>query len=139
MGLIEKLETLINALLIKLGELIWKLVPVPVKNFFERVQLWRERLFAFIKRLPSLTITFVKNMIVNAKSLASTVDFKAIFSDSYKKAMAQYKEKSTGSMGAMKKLVLMPFLVVAQWVQGLSPAQALLLLGFSGASILSFI
>jgi hypothetical protein len=33
----------------------------------------------------------------------------------------------------------MPFLVVAQWVQGLSPAQALLLLGFSGASILSVI
>lgn len=139
MGLIEKLETLLNALLIKLGELIWRFVPAPVKKFQKKLQAWRARFILFLKQLPSLAKTFITTVVANAKGAATTIDFKAIFFDSYKKAMAQYKEKSTGTIGAMKKIALMPFLVIAQWVQGLTAAQALMLLSFTGASILAVI
>lgn len=139
MGLIEKLEILINLLLCKLGELIFKLVPAPVKRFIERVQGWLNVCTTKLKQLPTLAKTFILYVISQAKSTLATVDFKAIFADSYKKAMVQYKAQAEGKTGKFKTIILAPFLVIGQWLNGLTTAQSMLLMTFSMTSILAII
>lgn len=139
MGLIEKIENLINLLLIKLGELLYKLVPSPVKKLHLKFQLLCARFSEQLKRLPYLAKTFILFLLNKSKSTFASIDFKAIFSDSYKKAMEQYKERSKSSSGKLKTFFLAPFLVVGQWLQGLSTSQSLLLLVFSAASLLAVI
>lgn len=139
MGLIEKIENLINLLLIKLGELLYKLVPLPIKRLLLKLQIWCAGFFEQLKRLPHLTKIFILFLLQKSKDTFAAIDFKAIFSDSYKKAMEQYKEKSKSNSGKLKTFFLAPFLVVGQWLQGLSTSQSLLLLVFSAASLLAVI
>lgn len=139
MGLIEKIENLINTLLIKLSELMYKFVPAPIKRVIEKIQSWFAFLNTQIKLIPSYAKTFILFLIAKTKSTLASIDFKAIFVESYKNAIVQYKEKSSGKTSKLKTLVLTPFLVVGQWLQGLNTAQSMLLLAFTSASILAAI
>lgn len=139
MNFLAKLENAINFVLIKLGELMYKAVPGPVKALFAKISLLLQWLKLNIKNLPSLTKTFVMNAIAKSKSSLGSVDWKAALAETYKKAMAELKEKSPESAGKMGTVFLTPFLMVGQWLKGLSPAQSLLLLSFSCASILAVI
>ena len=139
MGLIEKIENLINMLLIKLSELMYKFVPAPIKRVIEKIQSWFAFLGVQFKLLPSYAKTFILFLIGKVKSTLATVDFKAIFVDSYKKALAQYKEKSSGKTNKFKTIFMAPVLVVGQWLQGLTASQSMLLLAFTSASFLAAI
>lgn len=136
MGLIEKLEILLNGLLFKLGELLWKVMPLPVKKFADKWQAWKLIVHDFVKTLPSLLKILFFKILATVKSIATSIDYKAIFVDSYKSAMARY---NGAKLGGLKKLILTPVLVFAQWLQGLTPGQSLMLVTFTCASILAVI
>jgi flagellar basal body-associated protein FliL len=139
MGLLIKLENLINGLLIKLGELMWKRVPSPIKNFFSNFTYWRAKFILFLKGLPAFLKALAINLIAKAKLTAAEFNFKEAFLESYKKAMSQYKAKSSGTFGKIKTIFLTPILLISQWLQGLTASQSLLLLGFSFCSVLAVI
>lgn len=139
MNFLTKIETAINFLLNKLGELLYKAIPAPVKALLAKISMMYSWLVSFIKRLPMLAITFVKNSISKSKSTVSSVNWKQALAETYKKAMSELKEKSPESAGKMGTVFLTPFLMIGQWLKGLSPAQSMLLLSFSCASILAVI
>lgn len=139
MGFIEKIENLINVLLIKLAELMYKFVPAPIKRVIEKIQSWFAFLGAQFKLLPSYAKTFILFLIGKIKSTLASVDFKAALKESYQKAISQYKEKSSGKSSKLKTLFMTPFLVVGQWLQGLSTSQSMLLMAFTSASVLAAI
>jgi flagellar basal body-associated protein FliL len=138
MGLIEKLETLINTLLFKLGELLWKFMPSAVKKFFVLLHAWKTKTISWIKKIPGIIIAFCLHTINKFKSSLTTINFKEVFTESYGKALEKYKS-SSGSIRRIKSLFLAPVLVVGKWLQGLSASQALLLMTFTAGSILSVI
>lgn len=135
MSLLEKLENLINHLLIKLGEAMWKAVPAPVKNFFSKIEAWKLFFIAWLKALPSKLKTLISSSAKSAKSL----NWKDAFSETYQKAMSQYKEKTSGSVGQFRTLIMTPFLMLGQWLNGLTTTQSALLLMFTAGSFLSVI
>lgn len=134
MSLLEKLENLINHLLIKLGEAMWKAVPAPVKNFFSKIEGWKLFVIAWLKALPQK----ISSLISTAKS-AKTINWKSALSETYTKAMTQYKEKSSGKAGQLRTLIMTPFLMLGQWLHGLTATQSALLLMFTAGSVLSVI
>lgn len=139
MNFLAKIETAINFLLNKLGELLYKAIPAPVKVLLTKISMMYRWLVNSIKRLPHLAIGFVKGSISKSKSTVSSVNWKQALTETYKKAMAELKEKSPESSGKFGTVLLTPFLMIAQWLKGLSPAQSMLLLSFSCASILAVI
>lgn len=139
MNFLAKIENAINFLLNKLCELIAKAIPAPVKALLTKISMMYQWLVSFIKRLPTLAIAFVKNSISKSKSSVGSVNWKQALADTYKKAMTELKEKSPESAGKVGTVFLTPFLMIGQWLKGLSPAQSMLLLSFSCASILAVI
>lgn len=139
MNLLVKLENAINFLLNKLGELIYKAIPAPIKAVFAKISAVFAWLSQNIKSLPVHAKNFLIAFIGKTKSSALSFDYKAALLDTYKKAMAQYKEKSPESAGKIGTVFLTPFLMIGQWLKGLSAAQSMLLLSFSCASILAVI
>jgi flagellar basal body-associated protein FliL len=139
MNFLVKLETIINNLLIRIGELIWKHVPSPLKNLGARISAWKIAIIAFFKNLPTLLKAMFLKCLSGVKSLLTTVDWKAIFIESYKKAVAFHEERSKGTFAKIKLILMVPFTMVEQWVSGLSGTQAVLVLTFTGASIVAVI
>ena len=140
MGLIEKLENLINKLLLHLGEvftrLFLKIVPAPVLAFFGKLQL----IVVWLKNLPALLIKSVPTLLSSAKSFAKGFDFKAKLKETHKLAMASYakgQDQGSAKLTGLKSAVLTPFLMLNEWIKGLSMGQAFVLLAFTAASILS--
>ncbi len=139
MGLLEKLETLINNLLIHVGNLfmrlLLKIISPKVQQFFiscfERFTLF----MTWIKNLPSLIIKRGPSLLIKAKSIVLSFNYKEKLIETYKAALAQYVKSQPGSkVSKFKTTLLAPFLILGQWLKGLSSAQALLLLGFTSAS-----
>lgn len=139
MGLIEKIENFINLLLMKLAELIYKLLPTPVKKFHEKILVRKQHATEFLKRSPLLLKTLLLTLITKAKAKAVEYNIKAILGETLQKAQAQYKEKSNGSLGKVKSLLLTPVFLFSQWLKGLSTMQSLLLMTFTGLSVLAVI
>ncbi len=135
MGFLEKIEDFINSLLIRLGEMIVRAIPAPVKIAFAKIPEWKLLLIAYLKGLPAKLKVFAAKSVADAKSL----DWKAALSETYTKAMSQYKDKSEGTFGKVKTLFLTPFLMLGQWLSGLTATQATMLLMFTAGSILSVI
>ncbi len=138
MNLLEKFETAINFLLLRLGELIVKSIPVPVKSFYRKIEGWLRWLAANFKQLPAITKKILISFIGDTKKSAIGFNYKVALQETYKKAMNQAKETSPG-LGQLSTLLLTPFLMLGQWMKGLSAAQALLLMSFSMGSVLAVI
>ena len=144
MGLIEKLENFVNKLLILIGDLIVralsKIIPPKVKLIFAKISGWVGRALIFLKDSPRLIIKSAPLLIGKIKAYFAGYDFKAKLNDTYKSAMAQYAKAQPGSkISGFKKTLLTPFLMLGQWVKGLTSAQTVVLLGFSAASVLAVI
>lgn len=138
MNLLVKLENFINGLLFKLGELMWKLVPGPIKRFIEKFSENYDRILAFIKNLPKLILAAIPKIIAYAKT-SLFADAKKAFEETSKAARSQYNGKKAKGLEQVKRTFLMPFLFVSQWMSGLTPPQILLLLTFTGGSFLAVI
>jgi flagellar basal body-associated protein FliL len=132
MNFLEKIETLINQLLLRLGELIFKAIPAPFKKFHARYQTLKASFIAFLKTLPS----FLKTQLISraSQSKDAALSIKTGLTETYKNAIAEYK-----GMGKIKKFLLTPFLMFEQWLRGLTVNQSLLLMTFTCASILAVI
>lgn len=138
MNLLVKLENAINFLLLKLGELIVRSIPKPLKFLFQKMEAWMKWLAANFKQVPAMIKKILITFIGQTKSSALSFNYKAALQDTYKKAMAQAKESSPG-IGNFGRLLLTPFLMLGQWLKGLSVAQSMLLLTFSTGSVLAVI
>lgn len=144
MGLIEKLEILINKLLIALGDLLiracLKLLPPPVIAFFNRLTTLWALIVLRVKTSPAYLKENLPLLIGKSKTLATNIDLKSTLSEASKLAKEKYSSGLKDSkIPAWKKTLLTPFILFGIWLKGLSSSQSLLLLVFTGASILSVI
>lgn len=139
MGFIEKMELLINTFLFKLGELFWKVVPKPLKRSVYRIHIWKKHVFLWIQTVPSLIKNTIANIKTRISSLLIRIDIKALLISNYQAALEKYQANSSARLVKVKAIVLAPFLIIGEWLQGLSVGQTLLLITFTGGSILAAI
>lgn len=142
MGLIEKLENFVNKILILIGDLISRFVakatPTKIKIVLSKIAEWKSKAITFAKTSPKLLIQAAPVLVTKVTGVIATVKTK--LTETYKAAMAQHADTTGGSkFSGLKKTALTPFLMVGQWVKGLSAAQTVMLLGFTAASVLSAI
>lgn len=140
MGLIQKLEDLINKLLFLIGNLIVracvKVLPAKVISLFSKVFSGIGFAIVWMKNLPKLIITSLPTLLSKTKSLILGFDFKAKLKETKALALAQYAKNQEGhKVSDFKKAMLLPFLMMGQWIKDLSFGQTFLLLSFTGASI----
>lgn len=139
MNLLEKIETYLNVLLLKLGELMLKALPGPIRAFFSAIaNLWNQ-VILFFKKLPLLFKNLLLGIIGKVRNSLADGTYKTALKETYHNAITQYKARRSNQSGKLKTFLLTPFLVLGQWLQGLSTNQAALLLTFSGASFLAVI
>jgi hypothetical protein len=138
MGLIEKLETLINNLIFKLLEFLWRLVPSPIKKIIEKYRSLKQSFLSFLKNIPSLLKKYIPILLSQTKSKISSTNFKPAFSDETKAILDEYS-KNNKSAGKFKKVILLPWILVSKWFEDLSAAQTIGMFVFSAASILAVI
>lgn len=141
MNFVEKIENLINGLLLKLGGLVLALLgriaPARLKLMIAKFQASLERFKAFLKQSPFLLKDFAIKKFAELKSTAQTMDYKAKFIESYHTALNQYRASSEGKAGKVKTLVLAPFLIFGQWLRGLTLTQSMLLTTATTASVVA--
>lgn len=139
MNFFAKIEHFINLLLLKFAELIWRIIPTPLKHAWEKLTNKFSYYFDKIKQLPSKLKVLTPIFVGRVKIILQTLDIKSILIESYKKAKIQATGKSTDKFHELKTLFLTPAIIIAKWIQGLTPTQSVLLLAFTGLSILSTI
>jgi flagellar basal body-associated protein FliL len=144
MGLLEKLENAVNRLLLLIGELILrglkKLVPPKVQALWTRALQWLERVWIWIKNSPQAIKAALPGLIGGIKSSLMAYDYKAKLIETCQAAMDQYVKSQPGAkLSGFKKVLMAPFLIIGQWISGLTGPQTLVLMGFTAASFLSAI
>ena len=142
MGFLQKIETLINNLLILIGDLfvraLLRILSPKVRLLISRITDWFIFAFAWIKNFPALVIKSGPGLVTKIKSSLMTFNFKEKFTETYTAAIDQYKRSQPGAkFSGFKTVLLTPFLIMGQWLKGLTSAQAILLLGFTSASVLA--
>jgi len=143
MNFITKIEEFINDLLLKLGDLIVKLVLriIPTKllkiftNFKESIDSFK----SFVKNLPQTFKSFLIQFLTKTKAKLTSIDYKAHIISLLEFIKIQYKTHLEKGGNKFKAIFLAPIKLVGTWVQGLSPFQSVALLGLTTASILSFL
>ena len=133
MDFLYKIENLLNTLILKLGARILALIPPKIIVFFETFSERWSNFIAFIKALPSL----LKGKVPGLKSYAQNFNLKEKLVEPLKEGLAKYNAGQKQKAGQLKVIFLAPFLIVSQWLKGLTVAQSLLLMVFTGASVLS--
>jgi len=144
MGLIGKLENFINKFLLLMGErlllFILKITPVKIKIFVGKLHSLFLGVREFIKKIPLLIKENIPVLIDYLKKKASDFDIKGKISRTHQLALEKYKKtQGEGKISALKKIVMAPFLILGEWLHGLTTAQSILLLTFSVSSILGAI
>jgi len=141
MNFLAKIENFINHLIYRLMELMIKylgpLVPLKIRHQWKRCLHLFEVLQAHLKALPKKTLPFLLGQIPRVKKLAQSLDIRSKLSETYKTAREQYELNRPKSASKLKKFLMAPFLLIGQWLQGLSTGQATLLMAFSAASFLA--
>lgn len=138
MNLLEKIEQFVNQFLRKLGELLYRFVPTPLKRFFSWVDAKYSLIVNRLGLLPEQMKTLALSIFAFIRNKLKTgIDFKKTLLDSVSAAKSKYQIRSDGSFSKLKLLVLTPVGIVSQWLQGLSAGQSMLLLGFTAASFLA--
>ncbi|MES2527840.1 MAG: hypothetical protein V4598_12170 [Bdellovibrionota bacterium] len=133
MDFLYKIENFLNALILRIGGKLLSLVPVKIRVFFETFDERWAKFIIFAKALPSL----VKEKLPGLKSYAKNFDIKEKVLEPLKEGLAKYNAGQKEKAGQLKVIFLAPFLIVGQWLKDLNPAQSLLLLFLTGASVLS--
>lgn len=134
MNLLEKIEALLNTLLLKLGALLISLVPAPIWRVYNSiVAKWN-----WLATLPKIIFDKLKQIIQTVRANIFVIDYKSVLMQTFNASLARYTQAQPGKKLGKAKLVFMaPFLMISGWLQGLSAAQSLVLMGFSAASFLA--
>ena len=143
MNFVEKIENLINGLLLKLGGLflglLSRIAPSRLKNLFTKFQQFIARFKVFIKQSPFLFKDLAIKKIGELKANAQSLDYKAKLLSSYQNALNQYRASTEGKAGKFRTIILTPFLVFGQWLQGLTLTQSMLLTSATAASLVAVV
>lgn len=145
MEFLNKIETLINNLLMKLWagflKILARVLPKKVLVLWDKFQKLKPRINLFIKNLPATIKALITKLITFIKSQLTTFDIKGKISQFTNLAKEQYKKNTASGKGLAKlhHLFLAPFFVVSNWLKSLSTGQTLLLMGFTAASFLAVV
>jgi hypothetical protein len=144
MGLLEKIENFINRILLLLGEriaqFISKITPLKLKQIIASIQFIFSKISIYIKNIPSLIKQKIPLILAFLKKKAIALDIKGKIEKTHQLALEKYKTaKGQSKVSAFKKIFLAPFLIIGEWLNGLTTAQSVLLLTFSVSSILGAI
>lgn len=131
MDFLYKIENFINSLILKLGAKLLSFVPARVIAFFEHFDERWKSFIASLKAFPA----FAKSKLPGIKSWA--LNYRETVVVPLKEGLVKYNAGRKEKAGQFKVIFLAPVLIVSEWLKGLSTAQSLLLLFFSGASVLS--
>lgn len=141
MNLLSKIEDFINALIIKFTELmmmlVHKLTPPRVKRAYAATVNGIHYVIHNFKAFPGLVKAWLIQYVQKLKGQLFTVDYKGEVLAAVKKAQDYYKAHSASGVSKFKSVILAPYFLVAGWLEGLSPAQAVMLLAFTAASVLA--
>lgn len=133
MEFLYKIENFLNALLMKLGAFLLSLIPVKIRVYFSTIEARLAAVILFIKNFPS----YLKEKLPGLKSYALNFSYKETFVEPLKTALAKYNTGKKEKAGQFKVVLLAPFLLIGQWLQGLTTTQSLILMLFTGGSVLS--
>jgi hypothetical protein len=144
MGLLEKIENFINRILLLFGEKIFnfilKITPPKIRMFISHLIALKLRFTVFIKSIPQLIKEKLPFLLAYLKKRASDFDIKGKISRTQQIAIERYKTtQGQSKISSMKKLFLSPFLILGEWLNGLTTAQSILLLSLTVSSILGAI
>jgi hypothetical protein len=144
MGILEKLENFINNLLIRIGDqfmrMLMKLISPKFRKLIEKIKSWIVQAIAWSKSLPSLVKKNGPALFDKIKSYFLSFKYKEKFQQTYIAAISQYKKSQPGAkVSAFRTVLLTPFLLMGQWLKGLSSPQAILLLALTSVSVLAAI
>jgi flagellar basal body-associated protein FliL len=137
MNLLEKFEHFVNLLLWKLGALLYKLVPSPMKRCYTWVQAKYSLFLNRLQLLPEKFKLVALRLLAYVRNLLSGFNLKKTIEDSLTFAKSKYHVRSEGNFSKLKLVALAPLGLFSQWLQGLTAAQSMLLLGFTAASFLA--
>ncbi len=142
MEVLNKIEAIINKLLEKLGAFLvikfFKFLPPKILLISQKIQAYKNKCIQHVKTFPQTIKTKLAVLLVYLKSSLSSFDFKAIFAAFLEKYKIQKTDKNQTS-SKLKRVLLTPFLLLNEWIKGMSITQTLLMFGFTGASILASI
>lgn len=139
MELLNKLEDLINRLLFwlasKVTDLLTRLTPPPVWNFFARVLGYCKQAVLFIKNLPQ----WFKAKLAEFKSRPKLkIDYKGVLAQAIDAGQKAFKKsKDQTPFKAIFSALGAPFVFLFVWAQSLKPQHFMLLFFFTTASLLS--
>lgn len=135
MDYITKIENLINALLTRCGMFLVNLIPLRLRTFFAKT----ENVKAWFKSLPKIIITWSIATLKSTKENLFSYNYKAKLVQTLNAGLARYKTEKPEKIGQFKIFILTPFILVSEWLKGLSVSQSMMLLSFTGASFLAMI
>ncbi len=139
MGILEKLETLINGLLLRLFELVAARTPKWLRDLNVKIVLLKNKLLKAGRSFPVVLKNLVLGLSVRVRIILAELNLKEVLQETYAKAKTNYQARSSLPTSKLKTALLLPALIIGQWLQGLSAGQSLLLLCFSFASVLAVI
>jgi len=144
MKFLLKIEDAINHVLILIGDLFMnllkKLMHPKLILLIERIKKASVEGIQWLKNLPNLIIQKTPIFISWFKNYLKTFNYKTELEKTFAVAIAQYEKAQAGhKLSKLKQILLVPFLIVGQWLQGLTAAQTVVLLGSTAASVLAAI
>ncbi len=144
MEFLNKIEVHVNQLLMRFQafciQLVQKLTPSAVKKLIEKLSAWKAFIVVWLKTRPAFIKNWIALKLAALKVIISTLNVKGKILASYQAALARTKSNDAevkGKLNSLKRILMVPILIVGQWLQGLSATQSALLLGFTAASFLS--
>jgi hypothetical protein len=133
MEFLAKIEALVDKALMALLALLAKLVPPKVKVLWEKLCALPGR----VKLRLLALLPVVREKALALRKILAGIDFRAKLLESWALARSRYEQQKKSPAGQMKLVLLSPFLLLGQWLQGLTAGQSLLLMGFTAASLLA--
>jgi flagellar basal body-associated protein FliL len=92
---------------------------------------------ANLKQLPTLFFHWGLRKLKALKGSLLAYDYKSKCREIYDSALSHYKAKSPEKIGQAKLIFMTPVFLLTEWLKGLTAAQTLVLITFSGASFLA--
>ena len=144
MGFIEKIEAFINRIIMSVLHAVAhglkKITPKFIFYIFEKYQILKDKSKTWLKLAPGIFLKWLIAKIQIVKSQLLSIDYKGIVKENTEFIMQKTGVSPDSSkIKKIKALILAPYYLASQWLNGLNTAQALLLITFTGGSLLATI
>ena len=144
MSFLEKIENAINNLLFLMGNaflrILIRVTPQKIQRFFLFLKECKSNLIQWFKNFPNLAKEKAPVILAYLKKQMIALNIKGKLQNCYQSALSKYNEgKGEKKINRIKKIVFAPLLVIGHWLNGLTTAQSVMLLGLTTTSILAAI